>query len=510
MLEVSQVEECKRLFAQGVAIREIAEKLDIARNTVRGYLRGERLPGEYRQQTARQKPVRQEIEARVRSLLVEEKERETPRKQRLTTRRVHRILLKEGYRPSYSTVRRLIVDLRLELRDALAHAFLTLQYEPGVDAQVDFFEGVVDRPDGTRDKVYILLVRACFSGRTFAYPAPNQTRESLFEGLVQAFEYFGGVFQTLWFDNLTPAVKKVLQGRTRELQEEFKTFAAYYGFKAEFCGPAKGNEKGGVENEVKYCRGEILSPIPDAEDRQALLRLCNTWMKEDDARTPEGRDRTIGEMWKEEVAALIELPPCRFEIGAVRTSHVTPRSWVSIETNRYSVPVEWVGREVAVRVGAEEITISSRFADRVVCHARCYGRGELVLELDHYLPLLERKHRGLDRARVMKEWLREQDPCWKELLRVLRAKDGESGGGKAFLDVLFLTRTEDVEKLTDAVRAALLHPDVSLATIRFQLSGEAEQIARGEGLDDYAGPASSCGCVDDYMVLVESKETPHG
>jgi hypothetical protein len=46
-------------------------RLEIARNTVRGYLRGERLPGEYRQQKARRRPVRGEIEGRVRSLLEE-------------------------------------------------------------------------------------------------------------------------------------------------------------------------------------------------------------------------------------------------------------------------------------------------------------------------------------------------------------------------------------------------------------------------------------------------------
>jgi len=510
MLEVSQVEECKRLFAQRVPIRQIAERLEIARNTVRGYLRGERLPGQYQQRTARRQPVRAEIEGRVRSLLEEEKERETPRKQRLTAKRIYRILRKEGHGPGYSTVRRVVEELRLELRDALAHAYLALEYDPGVDAQVDFFEGVVDRPGGEREKVFVLLVRACFSGRTFAYAAQNQTRESLLEGLVLSFEHFGGVFQNLWFDNLTPAVKKVLCGRTRELQKDFETFTAYYGFHPEFCGPGKGNEKGGVENEVKYSRHEMLTPIPIVEDRPALQRLCDAWMEEDDARTADGRDRPIGEIWKEDVEGLIELPPRRFEIGAVRTSHVTPRSWVSIETNRYSVPVAWVGREVSVRVGAEHVAISSRFADEVVRHARSYRKDDLVLELDHYLPLLERKHRGLDRARVMKEWLRKQDPCWRELLRVLRAKEGESGGGKAFLDVLFLTRTENVDKLTVAVRAALRHPDVSLATVRFQLGGETEQSARGKGLQEYVGPASSCGSLGDYMVLVGAEEQRHG
>jgi transposase len=99
---------------------------------------------------------------------------------------------------SERTVREVARELRLELRDVLEHAYLPLEYEPGVDAQVDFFEGVADDRRLGRVKVTLLLVRACFSGACYAYAAPNQTREALFEGLMRAFEHFGGVFRKLW------------------------------------------------------------------------------------------------------------------------------------------------------------------------------------------------------------------------------------------------------------------------------------------------------------------------
>ncbi|MEE9391884.1 MAG: hypothetical protein V3W41_05200 [Planctomycetota bacterium] len=131
-------------------------------------------------------------------------------------------------------MRSLVAEVRLEIRDALEHAYIPLAYDPGRDAQVDFFEGVVIGVDGEHEKVHILLMRACYSGRTFAYAAPNQTREALLEGLMQAFEFFGGIFPNIWFDNLTPVVRRVLKGRTRELQEAFAIFEAHYGFKSEF------------------------------------------------------------------------------------------------------------------------------------------------------------------------------------------------------------------------------------------------------------------------------------
>ena len=67
----------------------------------------------------------------------------------------------------------------------------------------------------------------------------------MLEGLMLAFEWFGGVPRNLWFDNLTPVVRRVLKGRDRELQRSFIAFEAHYGFRGQFCAPGKGNEKGG-------------------------------------------------------------------------------------------------------------------------------------------------------------------------------------------------------------------------------------------------------------------------
>lgn len=296
MLEVSQILKCKQLHAKGAPIRAIARDLSISRNTVRRYLRGERQPGEYRQSGQRRQPARDKIRSEVETLLTDEREACTPRKQRLTAARVHRILEAKGLSVSAVTVRRLVAEIKLSLRDPLAHAYLPLGYDPGQDGQVDFFEGVVSDDSGALSKVFVLLVRACFSTRTFVYAAPNQTREALLEGLTQAFEHFGGVFRRLWFDNLTPAVRKVLKGRDRVQQRGFASFAAHYGFEAVFCSPGAGWEKGGVEGAVKYSRHEILSPIPVLSSRPELQLLCDAFMERELLRRPVSREQTIGDV----------------------------------------------------------------------------------------------------------------------------------------------------------------------------------------------------------------------
>lgn len=501
MIEVDQSRDCKRLSGKGLGTRAIAKELGISRNTVKAHLRGERVPGVYQMEKRRAQPVRDQIRGWVRQRLEEEIAIQTPRKQRLTAARIHRLLLEDGQAASEAVVRRVVSEIRLELRDPLKHAYLPLAYEAGEDAQVDFFEGVVDHVEEGRQKVFILLVRACFSGRTFAYAAPNQTREALLEGLMRAFECFGGVFPNMWFDNLTPAVKKILQGRQREVQASFARFQAHYGFRGEFCAPGKGNEKGGVENEVKYSRHEILSPIPRIAARQDVQAVCDRWMERDLARSARGQELSIGQLWEREAGVLIPLPLGRFDAGSVHQTKVSPRSWISVGTNHYSVPVEWVGHLVRVKCDAERVTIHHK-QDPPVCHRRSYGRFAMLLELDHYLPLLRRKSRGLDRSVPFRQWIETAAPSWMVYLATLRRLMGEAPGSREFVDTLLLCRVWPEPKISAAIEQALGHPDISLATVRYYLWKDREREQPAAEKIHYEGPAVSPQSASSYMRLL--------
>lgn len=509
MLEMSQVFECKQLHVQGRSIRAIAKELRISRNTVRGYLRGGRLPGEYSLVAGRASPVSEQLAPRVAAMLIAERAAATPRKQLLTAARIGRLLLAEGLVASESTVRAVVRLARLDVRDPLRHAFVPLAYLAGEDGQVDFFEAEVDDVEFGRVKRFILLVRACYSGRTFAYAAPNQTREALFEGLMRAFEFFGGVFRKLWFDNLTPAVKKILEGRRRVEQRAFACFRAHYGFAAEFCAPGKGNEKGGVEGAVKYSRHEIFSPVPTVSGRTDLQAHCDAWMTRELSRVMRARERTIGEAWLDEVPKLIALPATRFDASLPRTAKVTPRSWISVGTVFYSVPVEWVGRDVQVKLDAERVVILGPQGGRAV-HARSYVMHAAVLDVDHYLPLLRRKHRGLDHALPLRQFMDRVPGEWRALLAALRRDEGEIAGSQAFVDVLLLCRTYSQGAVRAAVEEALRHPKVSEGLVRFYIWQRREAEAPKPAVLEYAGPAVQYGSPRDYAVLSCAQEVTLG
>ncbi len=174
MLDVDLIVEVKQLAGRGVPIREISRRLALSRNAVRRYLRGA-APGVYQQRRPRPQVVRDTIRDRVRDLLATEQAKATPRKQRLSAARIHRLLSEAQVQVALRTVSTLVAALRRELSDPLATTFLPLQYDPGPDAQVDFMEAEVDDTHDGRVKRHVLIVRLCCSRYAFRYAAPPRT-----------------------------------------------------------------------------------------------------------------------------------------------------------------------------------------------------------------------------------------------------------------------------------------------------------------------------------------------
>ncbi|HHM12049.1 MAG TPA: transposase [Planctomycetaceae bacterium] len=136
MLRVDQVQKCKQLNGQGMAIRQIVKETGIARNTVRRYLRGEAVPGVYQLKKSKPQPVTGSGIEVVSELLCDEKEAHTPRKQKLSAARIYRILRREhGFLGSESSVRKLVRGIRGDQQDPLDKSCVPLDYEPGVVAQ---------------------------------------------------------------------------------------------------------------------------------------------------------------------------------------------------------------------------------------------------------------------------------------------------------------------------------------------------------------------------------------
>ncbi len=247
------------VLVEGKSQRQVAQETGHSRNTIRKMVADSEKP-RYGPRQVRTSPVLgpyQEILAR----WVEEDEKK-PKKQRRTTVRMC-ALLREGYgyEGAESTLRRYVGKLRRKKRHKV---YIPLAYAAGETAQVDFGEAEVV-VEGKQVTAQLFVMWLGYSGAVFVQAYPAASQEVFFAGHVAAFEFFGGVSQEIWYDNLKNAVEKVLKGRGREEQESFTSFRSHYLFQSEFCNVRSGWEKGGVEGKVGYSRRNWLIGAPPFE-----------------------------------------------------------------------------------------------------------------------------------------------------------------------------------------------------------------------------------------------------
>ena len=440
---------------EGLSIRALAERYGVHRRAVRRALASP-LPPARKPPEGRSAPKLGAYRPLIDAWL--EGDRTAPRKQRHTARRIWRRLLDEhGADVAESTVREYVRQRRRAMGWPVGEVFIPQVHAPGAEAEVDWGQAHVDLA-GTRTKVHLLFMRASFSGAAFCQASLVETQQAFLELHVEAFEWFGGVFESVRFDNLSAAVKQVLKGRRRVESDRFIALRSHYLFESQFttAGIEGAHEKGGVEGEVGRFRRNHLVPVPAVASLAELNALILAGCQSDLGRRIVGRAETVGAGFAAERPLLRALPGERFDAAEAAAPRVDAKALVTVRQNRYSVPVCLAGLRVGARIGAREIAISHGGAV-VARHERLHGRFGTSAQLDHYLELLERKPGGLERSLPLaQERERGAWPgCFDELWAALTDRYGRSEAARQMVDVLLLTREQGPERVVLAVRGAL-------------------------------------------------------
>jgi transposase len=477
---VELFEQIRREYEHGAGtIQGVARKLGVHRRMVREALANAMPPP--RKTPVRERPRLDPLIPFIDAILTVDLK--APRKQRHTARRIFNRIRAElpHAQAAESTVRQYVRERKLALGLGRAEIFIPQSYPWGREAQVDWFEAMVEI-DGESQKAYLFCMRSMASGGAFHRAYPHASQLAFLEAHEAAFHYFGGQFALLRYDNLKSAVQKILRGHQREETARFIGFRSHWGFESQFCNPGEGHEKGGVEEEGGYFRRNYLTPVPKARTWDELNQMIAAASKQDEQRIIEGRTQTIGAGMIIEAAHLRPLIEEGFDLAAITFPTVNGQGCVKVSTNLYSVPLR-EGLAVQARMHASYIEFWHG-GECVARHERCFDRYQKVLDLEHYLDALTGKPGALAGSTPLEQWRAQGrwpasfDRFWDGLQR----RQGKQDGNRAMIDALRLGRAFGYAELTVAIEKALEYGCFNVDAVRLLLPGEAGR-RRPEAVD---------------------------
>jgi transposase len=473
----------------GLSIRALARKYDVHRRTVRQALASAVPP--LRRVPVRAAPVLERVCGLIEGIL--EEDLRAPVKQRHTARRIFERLADEhGARVSYSYVAKYVRRRRPQIAAAARRAaegvagFVPQSKEPAAEAEVDFCDVVVALA-GVATRCFLFTFRMSGSAKSVHRVYASQAQEAFLEGHVAAFEALGGVpWRHVRYDNLRPAVVRVLRGRDRIETQRWLAFRAHYRFEAFYCPPGVegAHEKGGVEGEGGRFRRRWFVPVPQAGSLAELNARLAEIDAAEDARHVAGRAASIGADFALEAPRLLPLPGEAFDCALMLWPRVDRYGRVSVGKCRYSVPAGLIDARVRVRLSANELTVFDG-SRAVATHPRLTAPGAQHLVLDHYLEILARKPGALPgstplaQARAAGVFTATHEAFWA----AARAKHGDSEGTRTLIEVLLTHRKLPTAAVLAGMRAALAAGSVSVDVVVIEArkhlaaAGEADAVA---------------------------------
>lgn len=300
--------------------------------------------------------------------------------------RIHEKLIEQGFGGKYTIVRQYVSSIKGALEEKATVRFETM---PGLQGQVDWahFENYQVVQDGKLKKLYCFLMILGYSRTRYIEFVTDMTTNTLIKCHINAFRYLGGYPEEILYDNMKQVViKRLLKQDESEMNKQFEDFAGFYGFKPVLCRPYRGQTKGKVERTVQYVRSNFMTGISfsslDDLNGQAIA-----WCNRINAKTHSTTNEIPFERLKKE-----PLSPLKREyiIDRLNYRKVEKDCLISYANNRYSVPSEFVGKEVAVIVLDNVLAVYYQ-GKQIALHRISYQKRDMVVNPVHYRRLTLRQ-----------------------------------------------------------------------------------------------------------------------
>lgn len=334
MTAQEQIVDILVLHKQGFTPTEIARQVQCDPRTVRRYVAAPQLLGQPVTR-AKRGSILDPYRAHLEEMAKDDFQAST----------IFRQLRRSGYTGGYTLVKDAVQAIKEE-RQRLA--YVRFETEPGQQAQVDFGDFQVMRPDGATQTYYLFCMILGHSRMLYAELLERCDLVSFLEAHQRAFAYFGGVPREILYDRMRNVYLKRLRGKS-QFTQGLQGLAVHYGFQPRVAPAYAPWVKGKVERPMHFVREDFWRGYTFSSPAQANRDL-QRWLTESAERVHGTTRQVVRAMFARDQPALLALPPTPCDVSLRLTREVRKDCRISVDGNWYLVSHRYVGKKVTVRL----------------------------------------------------------------------------------------------------------------------------------------------------------------
>jgi len=408
--------------------------------------------------------------------------------QGLSAQRIYQDLrIENGFAHQYHSVRRFVQCLR----GRRPLPFRRMECDPGAEAQIDFGTGapVIIPADqalpaavkSRRRKTHVFRIVLSYSRKAYSETVFRQTAEEFIRCLENAFRYFGGVPRTLVVDNLKAAVKQP-DWYDPELTPKLQAFCEHYGTLMLPAKPYTPRHKGKIERGIGYVQNNALKGRSFASLEEQNAHLLNWETSVADTRIHGTTRRQASKLFEEsERSALLPLPIERFPFFHEARRRVHRDGHVEVDKAYYSVPLEYVSREVWARWDGHVVRFFNDRQEQIAIHAR-HEAGRFSTQSQH---IAAEKIAGVERGTAY--LLRKVGRIGPHSARWAQSMLADRGipGVRVLVGLIALAKRYDDEQIEQACQIAQTHGAYRLRAVRELIKHQAPEQEQFEFIESH-------------------------
>ncbi|MBQ8260919.1 MAG: IS21 family transposase [Lachnospiraceae bacterium] len=360
---------------KGLTYTEIGRKHHIDPRTAKKYAESDSVP---KYTTRKKRPSKLDPHKDFIDMLVEEDNYSAA----LILEKLH----ERGCQCGYTIVKDYVSSKKKDLNSKATIRFETV---PGLQGQVDwgFFENYRVYEDGEYKKLYCFLMILGYSRNRYIEFVTDMSTETLIQCHINAFHFFGGYPKEILYDNMKQVViKRLLKQSESKMNLKFMDIAGFYGFKPILCRPYRGQTKGKVERTVRYVRENFMVGIR-YNSLADLNAQALAWCRKVNNSVHGTTNKIPFQQLSEE-----HLQPMLREyiIDKLNLRRVEKDCLISYAGNKYSVPAEYIGKDVTVLVLNSMLSVYHN-GEQVALHRLSYSKNSIIVNKEHYTELMTRQ-----------------------------------------------------------------------------------------------------------------------